>query len=113
MVKYVKASNSNLASAEVNLHNDSNNPVWVIGNIIVDGTVYEVRAKVFLENSQFGINKGPISKLYIAKDGKCIASYDRGWDVRPSDENKEVYKIITKSVKDFRKNHPYEVDELD
>lgn len=110
MVRYVKASSSNSSDVRVNLHNAPDNPVWVIGNVTIGGETYKVTAKVFLEGSQFGINKGPVSELYIAKDGKCIVNYARGWDTKPSEEYKEIYKTILNVVKDFRKSNPYDVD---
>ena len=40
----------------------------------------------------YGINGGRISKLWIKMDGKVIASYDRGWDIKP-DENNQAEQI--------------------
>lgn len=58
---------------------------WIQGNI--DGRHFS--AKVYDEGSRFGIDEGPVSKLAIWFDDIIIrkrmwvATYDRGWDVRP------------------------------
>lgn len=58
---------------------------WIKGKINAMG----FSAKVYDEGSQFGINKGRVSKLAVWLDdiltGKrvWIVNYDRGWDVRP------------------------------
>lgn len=43
---------------------------------------FKIEAKVYDEPSQYGINNGRISKLWIQNknSGKTIANYDRGWD---------------------------------
>lgn len=43
--------------------------------------------KAFEEGSKWGINGGKISKLSIKIDGEWVANYDRGWDVKPSDDD--------------------------
>lgn len=63
------------------------------------GTVngYQFCIKHFEEGSEFGINNGRISKMTISKDGKTLANYDRGWDVKPADEEtKMAYKALLK-----------------
>lgn len=65
--------------------------MWTNGTI--NGFDYTV--KHFQEGSRFGINNGRISKLWIGKDGKTYANYDRGWDIRPTDpEAKKVYQEL-------------------
>ncbi len=57
------------------------------------GTIDEIKfnAKVYEEPSEFGINNGNVSKLWI--DGVC--NYDRGWDVRAKTaEGKAMVKAI-------------------
>ncbi len=49
-------------------------------------------AKVYDEGSEYGIDGGRISKLQIRIDGQTVVSYDRGWDVKP-DENDEATMI--------------------
>lgn len=43
--------------------------------------------KAFEEGSEWGINGGKISKLSIKIDGEWVANYDRGWDVKPADDD--------------------------
>lgn len=43
--------------------------------------------KAFEEGSEWGINGGNISKLSIKIDGEWVANYDRGWDVKPADDD--------------------------
>lgn len=98
-----------------NLHNDKTNPIWIIGDISIDDTNYRVNAKVFQEPSEFGIDKGPVSKLYIAREDKfgestAVINYDRGWDVKPTEETEEVYNIALGAVCSYRNSHPYEAD---
>lgn len=53
--------------------------------------------KAYEEPSEdYGINGGRISKLAIKIDGKYTANYDRGWDIRPAedDENTQVAYCI-------------------
>lgn len=54
--------------------------MWTKGTI---GS-YTYSAKVYEASSDFGINKGRISKLTIRRNGKVTCSYDRGWDVKPT-----------------------------
>lgn len=62
--------------------------MWTSG--MING--FDFQVKHFDEGSRFGINNGRISKLWIAKDGKMYANYDRGWDMHPTDpEAKKVY----------------------
>lgn len=96
---------------EAQLKNLPENPVWVVGAVRVGQKSYRVNAKVFMEPSKFGINKGPTSKLWISSKGKTICNYDRRWDTKPKDEKeKAICDEILKYVEDFRKRNPYETD---
>lgn len=65
--------------------------VWKKG--LLDGYDYEVL--VFPKGSQYGIDKGRVSKLFIRdKNKKVVADYDRSWNVRPKDP--EGQKILKK-----------------
>lgn len=64
--------------------------MWKEG--IIDGYRYQV--KVYDEGSEFGINGGRISKLWMQKDGKEAAYYDRGWDIRPNAKAKATYEKL-------------------
>lgn len=48
--------------------------------------------KAYDEGSEWGINGGRISKLSIKINGVWTANYDRGWDIKP-DENDEATQI--------------------
>ncbi len=53
---------------------------------------YEYQVKCFDERSEFGIDGGRISKLWISLNGKTVCNYDRGWAVMPmTQETKELY----------------------
>lgn len=53
--------------------------------------------KKFDEGSKYGINEGKISKLFIQDSNKNIlACYDRGWDIKPHAEAKEILETILK-----------------
>lgn len=116
-----KLSNKNLKESfkgnfegkkiKIDLHNDKSNPVWIVGDISIDNKTYRVNAKVFLEDSEFGIENGPVSKLWIADSkGNWIINYDRGWDVKPTAETEEIYNIALGAVRSFRNDNPYEPD---
>ena len=49
---------------------------------------------VYDEPSKFGINHGKISKLELKQDGKIVANYDRGWDIRPTTKEAEIALCI-------------------
>jgi len=59
-----------------------------------NGTINGVRfnAKVYDEPSEFGIDNGNVSKLWI----EGIANYDRGWDIKPktADGKKMVAELL-------------------
>lgn len=56
--------------------------------------------KVFEVGSEFGINNGRISKLWIQREsnGKTVANYSRGWDVKPFDDDGNFYDNDVKEV---------------
>jgi hypothetical protein len=64
--------------------------MWKQGRIKVGGSTISYWIKSFEEGSQFGIDKGRISKLMLKRDGKVIANYDRGWDIMPVDSEAEA-----------------------
>ena len=67
--------------------------MWTSGKI--DGFCFEI--KHFEEGSEFGIDGGRISKLWIGKGGREYAHYSRGWDIYPTDpEAVKVYNEILK-----------------
>jgi hypothetical protein len=71
--------------------------IWHEGTIgIPTGDTYTVAhylVKAYDKPSEnYGINGGKISKLSIKIDGKFTATYDRGWDIEPADDD-EVTQI--------------------
>ena len=58
---------------------------------------YYFEAKVYEMPSEYGVEGGRISKLYIRKDGKVACNYDRGWDIEPTPEARAVYETILKT----------------
>ena len=46
--------------------------------------------KAFEEGSEWGINGDKISKLSIKLDGKWVVNYDRGWDIKPDENDQNV-----------------------
>ena len=73
--------------------------MWREGSIGVPGSeggIVSVRyqVKVYDEGSVFGINGGRISKLWLSIDGREVANYDRGWDVRPTRKEAEIALAI-------------------
>lgn len=69
--------------------------MWTKGTI--EG--YNFCIKHFEKGSEFGIDEGRISKLEIRRNGKIIANYDRGWDIRPA--NKDVKKVYDQLLKTY------------
>jgi len=63
--------------------------MWQEGSIRVHESVFHYWIKVYSEGSRFGIDGGKISKLTLKRDGKVVANYDRGWDIKPVDQSTE------------------------
>ena len=51
------------------------------------GGVAHYWAKVYDEGSDYGIDDGRISKLLIEIDGIKVVNYDRGWDIKPDEDD--------------------------
>jgi hypothetical protein len=75
------------------------NSNWVQG--IVNNGDYYFSAKLFDEDSTYGIDNGRVSKLNISFgntwDGfdNCFVNYDRGWDIVPEGElQTEVFLAV-------------------
>ena len=69
--------------------------MWKRGLILIPqegGSYVSVRysVKVYDVGSCFGINGGRISKLWLQIDGRCVANYDRWWDIKPTCETAEI-----------------------
>lgn len=73
------------------------NRLWHEGTIgipLKDGKakIAHYWVKAYDEGSEYGINNGRISKLTVTIDGEKIINYDRGWDIKPDDDD-EVAQI--------------------
>ena len=64
--------------------------MWKEGSIKAGSSIIHYWVKCFEDGSQYGIEKGRISKLMLKRDGEIIANYDRGWDVEPSDPDTQL-----------------------
>ena len=73
---------------------------WTVAKAMFEGKNYHIETKHFELPSEFGINNGRISKLFISEGAswnpdKCRCAYDRGWDRRPRTKAaKAIYKEI-------------------
>lgn len=73
------------------------------GGYIVTGWSgeYSFQAKVYDRVSEYGIDGGRVSKLWVmhSASGKVAATYDRGWDIEPScKSDKAVTDLIIKAI---------------
>lgn len=67
---------------------------WILAE---NSTGLKAQVGYFEEPSEFGIDEGRISKLWIADEtGKPVAEYDRGWSIKPpiSGPAKELYDAL-------------------
>ena len=68
-------------------------------------------AKVFNDNSEFGIKEGRVSKLFIFHEPhkyrfeKEVVSYDRGWVIKPEHEDIAIYRAYVQ-ILDFLEELP-------
>ena len=78
---------------------------WTVGDIYYKGGHYIFEMKNFLEGSVYGIDNGCISKLFVRNKGgegvehiiygKVVMNYDRGWDIRPiNNDAKDILKAL-------------------
>lgn len=72
--------------------------MWKSGTIELFGEEFRYDMKVFEIGSEFGINGGKISKLFIKRKGETVCCYDRGWEVYPIDEiSQQIFEILIKA----------------
>lgn len=90
--KHKILANNYLDDEKLSYYHEDNN--WVSGRI---GNC-KFEAKIFDEGSEFGIDGGRISKLWIGRGNKTICNYDRGWDIRPIGQDK---LILNKILREF------------
>ncbi len=77
---------------------------WTKGKAFCNGRVYDFVVKHYDEPSDYGIDNGRISKLWLREVGKMesLLNYDRGWErgytpntPRPDKANiMEIYKAL-------------------
>lgn len=60
---------------------------WHEGALRVRDSRFHYWYKQYDSGSEFGIDGGRISKLMLKRNGEIVCNYDRGWDVRPVDED--------------------------
>lgn len=70
--------------------NGFNPELWHEGALQVYGINYHYWAKVYDEGSEYGIEGGRVSKLMIKEGDKIVVNYDRGWDIKPTDEHAQL-----------------------
>jgi len=69
--------------------------MWAEGSIKVRNSIFKYWIKHFdLPSEDFGLNYGRISKLTLKRNGKEVCNYDRGWDIKPADEDTETALAI-------------------
>lgn len=73
--------------------------MWREGTIIINKKDYRYWVKHFDEGTHWGIDGGRISKLMIKRSGETVCNYDRGWDIKPVDEDTEFALAIL--MKDY------------
>lgn len=82
---------------------------WVSGIYEYRGVKYNFEAKIYPEPSDFGINEGHISKLYIENmvTEQLIISYDRGHDYGDSERyNRGMVKELIDYLTGYTKSNP-------
>ena len=64
--------------------------MWKEGTLKVHDSIFHYWLKVYDENSQYGNDGGKVSKLMLKRNGKIVANYDRGWDIKPADPDTQL-----------------------
>ena len=64
--------------------------MWKEGALKVNSSWFHYWIKVFDEPSRYGIDGGRISKLTLKRKGEIVCNYDRGWDMKPVDQDVEM-----------------------
>ena len=73
--------------------------MWKEGSIKVGSDIYHYQVKVYDTPSQYGIQRGRISKLSVRLNDQVVIGYDRGWYKKPStQEERAVLWIILNSL---------------
>lgn len=65
------------------------------GFVIVNGNGYHYEGQQYSKKSKYGINGGKIKQLTIKCKGKVVTSYDKAWNIEPSNnEQRDAFEII-------------------
>ena len=80
-------------------HRGPSGGTWYVGR--VDGRHFE--ALVFAEPSQYGIDGGQVSKLYLwtgpkKKSGQEVAVFERGWELEPDEDTRLVVDCLVQEL---------------
>ena len=71
--------------------------MWKEGAIRVGKSIFKFWVKHYEEGSCYGTDEGRISKVTLKRNGITVCSYDRGWDIKPVDEETETaFEILKK-----------------
>lgn len=73
--------------------------MWREGSIKIGEDIFRYWIKQYGGGSVYGIEGGRISKLMIKRNGEIVCNYDRGWDIKPVDEDTEFALAIL--IKDY------------
>lgn len=69
--------------------------MWHEGSIKVKDDIFHYWVKSYEEPSSiYGIDGGRISKAELKRNGEWVMRYERGWDIKPADENTEIALAI-------------------
>ncbi len=63
---------------------------WQEGSIGVGKSIFHSGVTAYETGSEFGIEGGRVSKMMLRRKGEIVCNYDRGWDVKPVDEETET-----------------------
>ena len=73
----------------------SGGSMWREGSIKIGEDIFHYWIKQYGGGSIYGIEGGRISKLMIRRGGEIVCNYDRGWDIKPVDNDTQMaYEIL-------------------
>lgn len=67
---------------------------WQEGSLRVGSSIYHYWVKQHTEGSEYGIDGGRVLKMMLKRKNEIVCNYDRGWDVKPVDNETELAKDI-------------------
>ena len=63
---------------------------WQEGALRVKDDIFHYWVKAYETGSEYGIDAGRVSKLTLQRKEQTVCNYDRGWDVKPVDEETQI-----------------------